>query len=64
MDEADITSQRQEQELAFLLRARRPVQIQPKGACYFCDEPVSDKRLFCDSDCRDDWERRQKKTGP
>ncbi|RAN44249.1 hypothetical protein RB25_20560 [Herbaspirillum rubrisubalbicans] len=25
--------------------------------CHFCDEPIEIELLFCDSDCRDDFER-------
>ncbi|MDR3088105.1 MAG: hypothetical protein LBU45_09210 [Azoarcus sp.] len=27
------------------------------GRCLWCDEPLEDGRRWCDSDCRDDWER-------
>lgn len=30
------------------------------GACYNCDSIVPDGHRFCDIDCRDDWERRQR----
>jgi hypothetical protein len=30
------------------------------GYCYYCDEKVRSPHLFCDLDCRDDWEREQK----
>lgn len=31
--------------------------LEPTGFCYFCDEPV--ERLFCDADCRDDFQKEQ-----
>lgn len=34
-------------------------KLEAKGVCYNCDEPVSG--LFCDSDCRDDYEYREKR---
>jgi len=30
------------------------------GHCYFCDEEVTQPRLFCDVDCRDDHEKEQR----
>lgn len=36
-------------------------RLSPKGICYNCDEPfeMQDRqvKLFCDADCRDDYER-------
>jgi hypothetical protein len=33
--------------------------LEPDGHCYFCDEDVPHDRLFCNADCRDDfdWEK-------
>ena len=28
------------------------------GCCYNCDALVPDGHRFCDTDCRDDWQRR------
>ena len=36
-------------------------KVEPRGKCLFCGEPV--QGVFCDpheSDCRDEWEKRQK----
>lgn len=30
------------------------------GHCYYCDDDVNQPRVFCDVDCRDDWEREKK----
>lgn len=30
------------------------------GYCYYCDEKVHSPHLFCDLDCRDDWERERR----
>lgn len=27
------------------------------GYCHFCDEDVASGRLFCDADCRDDYDK-------
>ena len=29
-----------------------------KGRCHYCDEALHEQ-LFCDEDCRDDWQREQ-----
>lgn len=36
------------------------VTLQPTGECYNCDEPIDSDKLFCDADCRDDYEKRKK----
>jgi hypothetical protein len=41
-------------------RAARTALIQI-GRCYFCEADVGVGRLFCDSDCRDDFELEQKR---
>jgi hypothetical protein len=41
-------------------RAARTALIQI-GRCYFCEADVGGGRLFCDSDCRDDFELEQKR---
>lgn len=36
-------------------------RLSAKGTCYNCDEPFEmqdrGRKLFCDADCRDDYER-------
>lgn len=44
---------------AGLAAARRAPALQPDCRCYFCDEPVAVDLLFCDMDCRDDYQRQQ-----
>lgn len=29
--------------------------LQPKGSCWYCDQPVDNVRRFCSSSCRDDY---------
>jgi len=29
--------------------------LQPKGSCWYCDQPVDSIRRFCSSSCRDDY---------
>lgn len=35
----------------------RQPRLMADGHCHFCDEHVSPEVLFCDVDCRDDYER-------
>ncbi|MBV8634889.1 MAG: hypothetical protein JO002_10400 [Burkholderiaceae bacterium] len=42
---------------AGLAAARRAPSLQPDCRCHFCDEPVAVELLFCDMDCRDDYQR-------
>jgi hypothetical protein len=35
--------------------ARSLVALQPKGSCWYCDQPVDSVRKFCSSACRDDY---------
>lgn len=56
-DEADIASMVEEQHLSMAIQAQRAgrVQLQLTGNCHYCDASVS--QLFCDIDCRNDFER-------
>ncbi|MDT0356459.1 hypothetical protein RJO15_11805 [Herbaspirillum huttiense F1] len=42
---------------AGLAAARRAPAMLPDCRCHFCDETVDAEFLFCNSDCRDDFER-------
>ena len=42
-------------------RAARDTLI-PTGRCYFCEGDISAGRLFCDGDCRDDYELEQRRS--
>lgn len=42
---------------AGLAAARRAPALQPDCRCHFCDEIVARELLFCNHDCRDDFER-------
>ncbi len=56
MDELDRAQEREEEMRADALAQRRPV-LAACGACHYCDEPLPAGRLFCDADCRDEWQR-------
>lgn len=34
----------------------RQRQLIPVGSCYYCNTSLSSGMLFCDAECRDDWE--------
>jgi hypothetical protein len=51
----------------FLAQAinNRPAHLKPSGSCLFCEMQLIGiegeyPKLFCDVDCRDDFERQQK----
>lgn len=59
-DDADVTGDRMEAEMEMSRRAlavSNKRELLPLGLCYNCDEKVESKQLFCDADCRKDWER-------
>lgn len=43
----------------------KAVPMVPKttGYCANCDEKLDPGHKFCDSDCRDDWDKRQQRRG-
>lgn len=60
MDFADEAQLRSENHLEAALQKQRSTLTVPySGFCLSCKEPVGQKR-FCDSDCRDDFEAKQK----
>lgn len=65
-DNADLA---QEYEEVALIVARinhnySALQRLPRtGFCHYCKEPIEKEKLFCDADCRDDYEWEQKGKG-
>lgn len=41
---------------AGLAAARRAPSLQPDFSCHFCDESVAVNLLFCNIECRDDFD--------
>ncbi|WP_211475172.1 hypothetical protein [Collimonas humicola] len=37
----------------------KQAMLDSDGRCHFCDELVAHGRLFCDVDCRDDYDKEQ-----
>jgi hypothetical protein len=60
MDDADITQERQEKEEELMRRRPRPL-IEATGVCLNCEAPLAEGRRWCNADCRDDWERQQRR---
>lgn len=57
-DKADDADALVELQLRAAMTCRqRQVMRQFTGCCYWCREPVESPRIFCDADCRDDFER-------
>lgn len=56
MDDSDRATAQEEMQLAASLTFRKPVLF-ANGLCYNCGE--STPGIFCDSDCRTDWERQK-----
>lgn len=47
-----------ERELCLALARSNNQKLLPKGECFNCSEALAPPCLFCDVDCRDDWQRR------
>ena len=62
MDDADRASEREDIARAAALEAvrRRFDSLPPLGCCYYCGEALRAGKRFCDSDCRDDYDRQEK----
>ncbi len=60
-DEIDRANDEAEKYLAQAARVKRPEGPPPTGRCHFCDEIVDDNARWCDKDCRDGWERDQRR---
>lgn len=58
-DIIDLANERAEQFLAHSLsNAAVGHKMKPCGLCFNCEHPLPPDQLFCDSDCRDDWQLR------
>lgn len=55
-DHADIADNR---IFATISAVRRRPALLPDCRCHFCDEAVQPEILFCNDDCRDDYEREE-----
>ena len=63
-DEADKAQELQEQALQIALgKQKSKPKMNATGRCLWCSEPTGERGLFCDSDCRDDYEKSKKFRG-
>lgn len=62
MDDADRAAEREDIDREAAVAAiRRRIEAMPSlGYCYYCGEALRAGKRFCDSDCRDDYERQEK----
>lgn len=62
MDIIDQAADREQmdRDLAIAASHRHAPALTPVGVCYNCESSVPDGACFCDRDCRDDYERRQR----
>lgn len=61
MDEADRADEQAEQTLRAALLRRLPAGPAATGVCLWCAIEVPPGARFCDRDCRDDWERAERR---
>lgn len=60
-DEVDRGNDQAEMRLQAHIESTRRLAahgLQPVGECYNCLEPVGEGRVFCDAECREDYDRR------
>ncbi len=58
-DPLDVASRLESSEREACLAAARNRPVMPAvGACYNCGEEIDPGLVFCDRDCRDDYEKR------
>lgn len=56
-DDADRSAAMGEFHLRRALAQRKPEGPVATGYCLHCDEPLPAEHRWCDSDCRDAWEK-------
>jgi predicted amidophosphoribosyltransferase len=60
MDEADLAQEQEEMARVEALYQVKRFHSLMDGVCNFCEAPLPDSKHFCDSDCREDFERENK----
>ncbi len=58
-DSADIAYENEQFSMSIRLKNRIRNRLPETGFCYNCGEPVK-TGLFCDGDCREDYEKRER----
>ncbi len=60
-DVSDQATEFEELRRDAALASRKPSGPPPCGECHFCEAELSDPSArWCDADCRDGWEKRQR----
>lgn len=65
MDEADLGNLQvelnEQRSIKYAQERAKELEVQPVGHCLYCGEKfLTDSRMrFCDSFCRDEWQKRQ-----
>jgi hypothetical protein len=63
-DFIDHAQQRSEEDLERAIAAARGIPALPYvGSCYNCDAITPPGARFCDSDCREDYDKRKRADG-
>ena len=56
MNDADHTDDRTAPvEQGDVAPARSMAELKPKGACWYCNQPLDNVRRFCNKSCADDY---------
>lgn len=59
-DEADMAQAITERHIKHALTQRKPVAA-ATGFCFNCDEEIEFPKKFCNKDCRDDYEKLERR---
>ncbi|HCM1955488.1 TPA: hypothetical protein N3A08_004644 [Salmonella enterica subsp. salamae serovar 9,46:z4,z24:z39:z42] len=57
-DEADMASENEQFNLFLTMAGRKYPTLLPSGFCYNCGAEIL-RGVFCDGDCREDYEKRE-----
>lgn len=58
MDEADQANDNiaRDEAIAIKVTANRGPEVDSTGVCLYCTEELTDGRRWCDADCRNAWQ--------
>lgn len=63
-DQFDLASEYEELErLSCLnkLKSDNQPKAEATGCCLYCEEPLPEGRRWCNAECRDEWEKEQRR---
>lgn len=55
MSDADHVDKRTEPQARTGVAPRDIADLKPKGACWYCNQPLDNVRRFCSKTCADDY---------